>query len=251
MALLVQLIDQAAGAVITDALSTWGNTANAFDGNTSQTEANSAAANAHGAAPAGTNFIGKDWSAVGNGLKTVLQVKLYGPTNASLMHGGGTTGTITIDGWNGSSWVQLDSFSNSGAFSEIITRTSATLNISTAYSKHRASASGNATNGCAICELEFYEAPRIFASTGTFTLTGNAVTFSRAIHLIAAAGSFVLTGVAVGLVRGRVLAAAAGAFTLTGKAAVLARVIGATKTKNRVTKFVLQKLRINPPPLED
>lgn len=248
----VQLIDQAVGAIITDVLSVWADTTKAFDGNTSQTEANSAAVNGHGGAPVGTNFIGKDWSAVGSGLKTVTQVKLYGPTNSSLMHGGGTTGVITIDGWNGSSWVPLDSFSNSGANGEVITRTSATLSISTAYSKHRVAAPGNGVNGCAICELEFYEAPRLAVGTGTFTMTGNAVVFTRALHLIVGVGSFAVTGVAVVLRKGRVLAAGTGTFVMTGMATVLARTVdAASKTKNRVTKFVLQKLRINPPSLED
>lgn len=244
----VQLISQAVGAVITDALSTWQTPANAFDGTTVQTVANSAAANGNGAAPAGANYIGKDWAGVNNGLKTVLQVRLYGPSNNSLMYGGGTTGTITIDGWNGSSWVQLDSFSNSGANSEVITRTSATLNIS-AYSKHRAAATGNGVVGCAIAELEFYEGLRLTAGAGTFTLTGNAVGLRVALHLIAVAGSFALTGVAVVLKRGRFLVAEVGEFVMTGNAVVLARAVH--RGAHRAAKFVLRKIRVNPPSLKD
>lgn len=152
--LVTTLIPAANGSIITDALSTWAATANAFDGTTVQNEANSAAANAHGAAPVGTNYIGKDWGAGQE--HRVTKLILYGPSNTSLLYGGGTTGTILFEGSNdGSAWTMLDSFSNSGASAEVITRTG-TITATTAYRFHRVSATGNGVNGCAVAEVQFY-----------------------------------------------------------------------------------------------
>ena len=65
--------------VITDALSTWQTPGNAFDGITVQTNAQSAAANAGGAAPVGTNFVGI-WLGAGN---RTLSERSYLPGQAT------------------------------------------------------------------------------------------------------------------------------------------------------------------------
>ncbi len=148
--LVTTLIPAADGSIITDALSTWGNSANAFDGITVQAEASCAAANAHGSAPAGTNYIGKDWGATQ--AHRVTKLVLTGPSNNSLLYGGGSTGTITLAGSNdNSAWTTLDSFSNSGGNGETITRTS-TITATTAYRYHRVSitATGSVVEGHAI-----------------------------------------------------------------------------------------------------
>lgn len=155
----VVLIPRTDGTIITDALSTWANVGagqGAFDGTTNQTEANSSAANAHGSAPVGTNYIGKDWGAAVT--HKVTQIKCYGPNNNSLLYGGGGTGTATLAGSNdGSAWTTLDTFNCDGTNSQVVTRTSATINTTTAYRYHRISATGDGVAGCGIAEFELYE----------------------------------------------------------------------------------------------
>ena len=62
-----------------------------------------------------------------------------------------------------------------------------------------------------------YFANSLTADVGTFTLTGQAVTFQRDLMLPADAGAFALTGQDVTLDRDRRLLAAAGSFTLSGQ----------------------------------
>lgn len=144
----------ATGAIITDSVGAlWVRTANAFDGTTSQAGSASAAADGDGAATNGaTFFIGKDWSAVGGGKKTISRIQLYGPNNNGLFGSGGAT--ISFDGWDGAAWVALDSFASSGASSELIDKS---YSAPVGYSKHRISSVGNGVNGKAIAEFIFYE----------------------------------------------------------------------------------------------
>jgi len=148
-------ISTAGKTVITDALSTWQTPGNAFDGITVQTNAQSAAANAGGAAPVGTNFVGI-WLGAGN-RHIVRKIILTGPSNNSLIIGGGATVTASFDGSNdGSAWTSLDSFTTSGANAQVITRTATILAI-TPYEYFRISAPGNGTAGCAVAEFQLFE----------------------------------------------------------------------------------------------
>ena len=149
-------ISTAGKTVITDALSVWQTPGNAFDGITAQTAAQSAQANAGGAAPVGTNFVGI-WLGAGN-RRIVRKIILTGPSNNSLLFGGGTSGTASFDGSNdGSVWTSLDTFATNGANSQIITRTTATIVAVTAYEYFRVSAPGNGVVGCGIAEFQLFE----------------------------------------------------------------------------------------------
>jgi hypothetical protein len=155
-ALVSTQISTAGKTVITDALSVWQTPSNAFDGITAQTAAQAAAANGNGVAPVGTNYVGI-WLGTGN-RRIVRKIILTGPSNNSLMIGGGATVTVSFDGSNdGSAWTSLDSFTTSGANSQVITRTTATIVAVTAYEYFRVSAPGNGANGCGIAEIQFFE----------------------------------------------------------------------------------------------
>lgn len=93
---------------------------------------------------------------------------------------------------------------------------------------------------------------RLTAAAGSYTLTGVAAGLKKALHLIAATGVYALTGRAAGLIKGLHLIAAAGSYVLTGNTIVMARAVAAArKFKHRVSNFVLQKLRVTQPTLED
>lgn len=153
--LVTTQISTAGKTVITDLLSTWATPANAFDGTTVQTEANCAAANAHGSAPVGTNFVGI-WFGAGN-RHIVTKIILTGPSNNSLLMGGSAV-TASFDGSNdGTTWTSLDSFATSGANAQVITRTKSTIVAVTPYEYFRISAPGNGVNGSAVAELQLFE----------------------------------------------------------------------------------------------
>ena len=65
--------------------------------------------------------------------------------------------------------------------------------------------------------------PPITAGTGSFTLTGNAVSLSRGQRISIDAGAFALTGIAATLARGLRLSADSGEFAVTGNDATLVR----------------------------
>lgn len=155
--LVSTLIPAADGSIITDSVGGgWTRSSAAFDGTTVQSGAASAAAQGDAAVTNGaTVYIGKDWGATQ--AHRVTKVILYGPSDNSLLRGGGSTTTVLIEGsQDGSAWTTLDSFVTSGGNGQTLTRTTATLTATTAYRYHRVSTTGNGSSGATIAELQFF-----------------------------------------------------------------------------------------------
>ncbi len=88
------------------------------------------------------------------------------------------------------------------------------------------------------------------AASGSFALTGSAITMKRGLHLLAATGAFTLTGHAAQLIKGFVLTCATGSFSVSGATiAIIHSVSAASKLALRRTAAVLQQIRVNPPTL--
>jgi len=120
--------------------------ANAFDGVTVATDANSANTANH-TTPAA---LGKDWGTA----TLVTKAVVYGQSGAAGIHGAGTF-DLTLQGWNGSAWVDLSTLAGlSGSAGQI-----EVLNYSggVSYSKHRVLID-EITNSeqTAIAELQFF-----------------------------------------------------------------------------------------------
>lgn len=158
--LVTTLISGGTGTIITTgttptAWSGGGGTSAAFDGTTSQASTACALVGGGTSNSGMANFLGKDW---GSGVtKKITQLIINAPSDNSFLGGGNTT-SWQLDGSNdGSSWTTLDSGTTSSSFGQTITRTSATINTSTAYRYHRVGLSGNGSNAVGFAELRFYE----------------------------------------------------------------------------------------------
>lgn len=120
--------------------------ANAFDGVTVATDANSANTANH-TTPAA---IGKDWGTA----TLVTQAKVYGQSGAAGIHGAGTF-DLTLEGWDGSSWVELSTLAGlSGSAGQI-----EVLDYSggVSYSKHRVLIDEiSNSEQTAVAELQFF-----------------------------------------------------------------------------------------------
>lgn len=113
---------------------------------------------------------------------------------------------------------------------------------------------------------------QLIATVGSYTLAGVPVTFNRGIVIAATAGAYVLTGISAAIFSTRTMIAASGAYVLTGIAVVTFRalkiiaavgsytiagpdlivarfVAPASKFLIRQARYVLQRLRGNPPTL--
>ena len=120
--------------------------ANAFNDVTVATDANSANTANH-TTPAA---IGKDWGTA----TLVTQAKVYGQSGAAGIHGAGTF-DLTLEGWDGSSWVELSTLAGlSGSAGQI-----EVLDYSggVSYSKHRVLIDEiSNSEQTAVAELQFF-----------------------------------------------------------------------------------------------
>ena len=83
----------------------------------------------------------------------------------------------------------------------------------------------NSGSGLAYADLGGSTDYPLTASLGTFTLTGVATAFSKAMDMVASAGSFVLTGISATLLAGASITASAGSFVLTGTATTFSKAV--------------------------
>lgn len=82
---------------------------------------------------------------------------------------------------------------------------------------------------------------------GSYAVTGAAATVNKALHMVTSAGSYLLTG--AGANKFLKIKFSPGSYTITGKALIEAKLPGAANLI-RQAKFVLQKLRVTAPTLD-
>ena len=149
-------IAQATGTAIGN-MTSGGGLATSFDSTTSQAQAASSGGTAFSISGY-NNTVGKDWGS-GN-TKTILQYKVWGPSDANILGGGGGT-TCKLQGSTdnfSSSIVDLtsgDSFPTGSGQSINIT---SGITTTTAYRYHRVNCNGNGSNTIAYAEVQFFEA---------------------------------------------------------------------------------------------
>ncbi|WP_417834761.1 hypothetical protein [Thalassospira xiamenensis] len=121
----------------------------AFDGQTSETYANSAVA--FPSASGYANTIGKNWGTA----KSVNKAIYYGPTDNPILATGATT--IKLQAWDGSAWIDVSTEKSTTASTSAVITIEGEITDTTAYTQHRFNVSGNGTNGIACAEAEFFE----------------------------------------------------------------------------------------------
>ncbi|WP_417790645.1 hypothetical protein [Terasakiella pusilla] len=161
-------IAQGTGTAIGD-LVNGGGLAAAYDGNTSQDTTTCAYKSS--STSGYNNTVGKNW---GSG-KSVVKAIFYGVSDAAILSSNATT--IKVQGYNGSSWVDVSSAKNTTTNNgETITFETADFTDTTSYNQHRFNVNGNGVNAIGCSEAEFFEPD----TPGNMTLIPDAVTLGTA-----------------------------------------------------------------------
>lgn len=221
----------------------------AFDGNTAQADAAACRGNA-----ASTQYVGKTLA-----ISRAIDHAVVYPTTDTGYNGnvslGVSAGDIRLYAKTGAAPANATDGTLLGTASSVNNATSGSTTIAsgdTTTIYDHAWINFNATGTSPVTsEVELWQTnqfPILTAATAVYALTENAA--FRAISRLTSVVAYALTIPSIQRAYGRVSATVS--YSLTYSAAILRRVIApARKFKNRVAKFVLQQLRVNPPRLDD
>lgn len=164
----------------------WLRSTAAFDGTVSKSAGSAARNSASNAGVA--NYLGQDWSTP----KSVSRVIIWGPYD-DYMRGDATHNLpVTLDGWDGSSWVNLYTGYLDASASVYGVPLSFTHLPRKAYSMHRVGFGGNGANAVNIAQIKFYEdgsrTSALARNNGILTENGNTGSYLGTIHIDATAG---------------------------------------------------------------